>query len=484
MPSNVATRLALLLVFWIPPIFWVALAVSPLTPAKPVAVTNNRLDGLAKSMKTYLASHDRAPPTLNTLRAWAHVEHIPFSAYDGFGNRFDYLRLDERHYLLRSFGADAEQNTLGGAPDIGLVSWGKRPPLAVRYKLEPKPAPGFFPAVLLEGADSPDGVSYARLFVDAETASRHLVVRLKDQSDLFMVAPHDRVEEFLWLPSSNKILFTASGSSRHRDGVFLWDLDNDSCQNLVDLAIGALPMSPSAKAQGYWLSLAGLSTEGPTVYVYAAPRHDGTLDPALFFAPANVAAFNLGDGKKPPRYLGAEAIKNLPALMPFMRPLDLTRGVDTKGGLQPQVNWLKLPATGDLEKALLEWHHFIETNQESPLLPYGLWILSSIYGESFELLAKKGAKDAEVLRTFGTEVSRALLTEELAPTYLKGLALFAHESLMDGLPLPYKMTGLSPPEVVEPMPPPTDVRIPGHMPRPVSPKGAQKPAAKNSGEKN
>lgn len=441
--------------FWILPAAWVILAQPQFTQAgRPLAVTKQRLAVAGRAIRSYLETHEKAPVSFNLLRAYAHSEGLSVSAFDGYGQRFDYLRLDERHYLLRSFGSDAAQNTLGGAPDIGLVSWGPRPEFSLSYKI-PAGAPriGFYPAALVEGSDSPDGVSHARLFADRDALTRRLVVRLKSSSEFFMVAPHDRVEEFFWLPSSNRIVYTATGSTRHRDGLYVWDLDQDSVENLTDKARGSLPISPSAQGNRLWLSLAGLSSQGPTVYVFAGLRHDGMLDPAQFFDDANLFGFQV-DHDKGSRFLMGDSLKSLGFAPPYKKTLDLSAGLDIKGGTPAQAAWLKLSAEGNLEKLLLNWHQFSETHDESPLFPYGLWLLSSVYGEGFALLSKLQSKDAEVLRSFGAEIARALINLELAPSYLKSLALYNHEQLMDGLFLPYSLAKLTIPPAPALAPPP------------------------------
>ncbi len=443
---------ALLVISWAPPTTWVALTLPRAPGGQPAALTKTRLAQLSKTLRRFLEKHKKAPSTLNVLRAFAHGEALAFQAHDGYGERFDYLRLDERHYLLRSFGGDQAQNTLGGVPDFGLVSWGQIPRGPIRYRLSARPGLGLYPSPLLEGADSPDGISHARLFVNPVAQTRSLVARLKERGELFMVAPHDRIEEFLWLPSSTKIVYTATGSSRHRDGLYLWDLDTDKVENLTDLARGSLPISPSSRGEGkLWLSLAGISSSGPTVYAYAALRHDGTLDPGLFYHPSSLVAFQLTDGTKAkllPNGTNAAAklLENMDP--PHRRPLELGTGLEARNGSVAQNDWLRLSFAGELEKVLLVWHDFAEKHTASPIFPYALWLLSSLYGEGFELLAKVGTKDADVLRTFGIEIARALINNELAPTYLKSMGLFNHEQLMDGLALPYTMARLevAPPE--------------------------------------
>ncbi|WP_457835994.1 hypothetical protein, partial [Staphylococcus aureus] len=74
---------------------------------------------------------------------------------------------------------------------------------------------------------------------------------------LFMVAPHDAVEEFLWLPAGDRIVFTATGSNRYRDGLYLWDLRTDSVINLLDTVHMQGQVAPAKTTASYWLALGG-----------------------------------------------------------------------------------------------------------------------------------------------------------------------------------------------------------------------------------
>jgi hypothetical protein len=209
-----------------------------------------------------------------------------------------------------------------------------------------------------------------------------------------------------------------------------------------------MPISPTSRGAGLWLALAGVSqgagtaANGATVYAYWGARHDGTLDPAEFFHPGQLLAFELPP-KGQPRVLEPPALGPAAQFVPIARPLSLSAHIEGLGGLRVQQSWLTLPLTGDMEKVLLAWHKFSEKEAQSPLFPYCLWLLSSLYSESFQVMAARDGRDADVLRTFGTEIARALLNYPLAPSYLRSLALHTYESLMEGQPLPYRFAQLS-----------------------------------------
>jgi hypothetical protein len=427
--------------FWVAPAAWVSLTPPFSAPLTPVGDTRAALKDSRDALKTYVEQRGKTPTDGAELRAWSRAEGRRTASYDGWGQRISYLRLDDRHYLLRSFGADGVQNTVGTETDMGFVHWGESAANGLSYRMTPSLDPDLYPAALLAGADAPNGGAWhARVFVDPVNQVRQLVVRHRTKEGVFLVARHDAVEEFLWLPDGERLVFSATGSTRHRDGLFLWDLRDDSVVNLFDLVPDSVPISPAARGHGLFLALAGVAESGPTVAAWMAPRHDGSLDPRTFFTPEKLVAF-----KVPAK--GGQALQFTPTVFsPTVQPLDRTYSTSGRivgKGTSSQRTWLSLPLSGDVEQVLLAWHRHSERAARSPLFPYGLWVLASLYGDSYALMLDKGSKDADVLRTFGTEIARALVNYPLAPSYLKGLGLFAYESLMDGVRLPYRLAQLA-----------------------------------------
>lgn len=459
----------LFIVAWTVPAAFVAFSPPFTEPYKPTAQSKTRIQSVNKVVHAFIAAYGKPPADLNMLRAYALAERRTFDAYDAHGQRFDYLRLDGRHYLLRSFGADGEQNARETQPDTGIVRWGRRAKKDLVYAYPTAAPTGFYPAPLAAVSESPGGEWLARIYGDPDTGRRALLVRSKTKPGLFMAARHDRVEEVLWLPNGQGLVFSATGSSRHRDGLFLWDLRDDSLTNLFDAASHSMPISPASRGNRLWVTLSGVlpgnpphsaSPRGdpgtsPTVFAYAAPRHDGPLDPAQFFTREQLFAIAIETKGKAavPRFLDPSEVDLGEYQSPIARPYkpNAHLGPYASAGLPTQAKWLSLQTTGDMEQVLLKWHEYSEKEASSPLFPYCLWILSALYGESYAQLAVAGSNDADVLRTFGTEIARALIENELAPTYLKSLALFTYEALMEGERLPYKVA-----QIAVPAPPPKD----------------------------
>ncbi|MBM4252580.1 MAG: hypothetical protein FJ146_11465 [Deltaproteobacteria bacterium] len=418
------------------PIFWVVMTLPSMLPFQALNRTKQFLKEDAGALQLFFGKYDKTPDNLNVLRSFAAGFSLPFEVYDPFGERIDFIRLDDRHFIIRSFGTDQVQNNLNSAIDIAIVSWGEKAgdPLAYAYPSLPKPE--YYPAALLPGAESSSRQLMAKLFADPVSRARRLAVRHLKRDGLYMVAPHDGVEEFFWLPGSDRLVYSATGSTRYRDGLYLWNLNTDTVVNLLEKVRAPTLRGIAQGADAYWLALAGVSEKGPVVYFYLRPRHAGGLSPVEFFDKASIVAIAVPEKGKP-RLANYEEFPNAAAMGPVGTAF-IQRSSLKGRGTSLQQDWLELTASNDLEQLLTSWHDISEESAGTSLYPYSLWMLSNLYGESATSGAAIGVREREVLRSYGTEVARALINYPLAPSYLKGLALFNYEELMAGRPLPYK----------------------------------------------
>jgi hypothetical protein len=175
------------------------------------------------------------------VRVWADTPHSAaelaafskgsFQFFDGYGHTIEYLRLSEENFLLRSFGQDGRQNILFRKADPGIHSLGQIPEGSLVYKPKGEESRWrIYPFPLLEGSFSPNGDWYAQVFADPITAQRKLLVR-HSEKPIYLIARHDFVEEFLWLPNSHSLVFTASMSGSYGSGLYVWDLSSDRSTN-------------------------------------------------------------------------------------------------------------------------------------------------------------------------------------------------------------------------------------------------------------
>jgi len=440
----------LALLAWALPLAWVSAIPAENRAADPELETRKRLLQSERLIQLYMKEFDEAPSSLADLKIFAHGTSRPFDSHDGFGDRFDYLRLDAQHYILRSYGKDGVQNTLMSQADEAVFKSGKLPQQGLTYTYSRRIAPHWYPAILLLGSDSPNHVWFSRLFVDAAAGTRRLLVRHHERKDLHMFAPHDAVEEFLWMPNGYQIVFTASGSARYRDGIFLWNLLDDSSINLIELvqkeyeSRQAAIVSASDRGDELAFALAGIflghPQDSPVAMAYIAQRAGGTIDPHQFFNKESLVLIKIPEGKAPPALLAISEREKEGLGTPISHDLNLDLNIgDREAGSKSQQVWLKLPLSGGHEQMLEQWQDFVEKQAGSPLFPYGLWYLSSLYAEVNAHAALKAPEDpsVEVLRGFGVELAKAMAQLPLAPTYIRGLATYSVDRLMKNESLPY-----------------------------------------------
>lgn len=445
--------LVIALFSWAVPLAWVSAIPFTGISWQAEKTTMEQLASSQKLIELFIKEHGEAPNSLAEIRAFARIRGDLFSAYDAFSHRFEYLRLERTFYIFRSFGRDGRQNTLTTQRDPSIISLGKQVQPGLLYKYSLNPRLDFFPAALLLGAQSPNRVWTARLYIDRVAGARRLVIRHRGSDSFFMIAPHDGVEEFLWLPSGYQLVFTATASSRYRDGVYLWNLMDDTLVNLLDVATDNVNISRALGSENLILSLAGVCVEGPTVFGFLSQKAEAALDPSTFFAHDRLFAFRLPSGKTPIS-LDQPTITKLVENLPATEPLALDSAIEKPSiGIPIQQQWLKLPLEGDIETVLNAWQEFSGKEATSPLFPYGLWFLSSLYGDAYQIVQPLSTAEADILRSYGAELARALVLLPLAPRYLRGMGSHIHQSLMANQPLSYRISRLTTSLQAEPLVP-------------------------------
>jgi len=383
---------------------------------------------------------DTVPGSLVEIKALAKISKINFSSFDGYGQPLQYIKLSNDHYVLRSFGRDGQQNTLFNELDPNIKTWipsyGSTP--LYRYQ-KSFSALTLYPSPLILGSISPNLQWYAQIYVDQYSGRRQLLIR-RQNSPLFLIAPHDHIEEFLWLPDSHKIIFTATQSQRYKDGVYLWDLMTDKIVNLLSSHNAKNDLFASNPLGLYYMSLAGANINGDEYYLYIAPRNNLGLDPAEFFST---------------KYLHRIKVNSLPDdILVQQFPHDAVESLFKKpilimGQLYGQKeddkvfrDWSSLSLTGDLQSTLESWQRFSQENASSTIIPYCLWFLASMYHDSSKAMKASSAQDAEILRSYGAELALGLSRLISPPSYLQAFGHHIYETLTSGGELSYQISDL------------------------------------------
>jgi hypothetical protein len=325
--------------------------------------------------------------------------------------------LGKINYTIRSFGADGFQNRPGESPDPGIFRWGPLEERGLRYNEESGNMQSRPSIVLFAGADDSSGHWHAKLFVDVVSGTRRLLVRDRRESRFYMLAPHDGVEEFLWVPGQEKIIFTATKSARFADGVYLWDLRSDESTNLLTLDGDGKDLDPGRQERGYYLSLSSIRSGSPAkVAAFIAGTQNLALNPDEFFSPAHLHVFELGER---PRHIVPEINEGAATSLFNLDFLGTGTVMDPQGyGSPVQRAWLRLPMGGDWEKAVLSWQEFAATHGKTQLAPYAVWGLAMFYNEA---AGKSGGANAQIFASYAKELGQALSQMPSSPGYMRAI---------------------------------------------------------------
>ncbi len=440
------------------PIFWILAILFIDKPVLAKRRTDTSLKNTDTMIQNYAEMYGETPQNLSEIRAFTKAHGFSSQTFDVYGERFQYIRLDRQNYILRSFGVDGLQNTLLRDRDLGLfkVKGKKTKGNGLMHRFGTVETVRFYPASLLLGAISPNQTWLARVFVDRKRNTKQLIVQHREKKDFFLVAPHDSVEEFLWHPDGHTIIFSATSSNRYKDGIYLWNLIDDSLINILDTATFRMQLDELSKEGLVYASLAGIDVEGPKLFAYVAPRTTTTLNPNLFFSPKHLLSFELLEsGRKPVIKTMATNSKPFPSpLIGLLKPNTLIfTGSD---GTREQRQWLQLSFEGPMESVITEWQKMSEYLSETPLFPYSLWYFSILYSEAYQIAKvphqdtktknnpMKSPEQVEIVRSYATELSGALMKLPTAPSYLRGLGAYAFEKLTNNETLPYQFARFDP----------------------------------------
>ncbi len=390
----------------------------------PARVTEDLIQSTDRLIQTHVRAWGEAPASMNELRLFAKQTSSRYAAFDIWGQRLEYLRLGKVNYTVRSFGADGLQNRPGDPLDPGVFRWGPLEDKGLRYNLsmgasEPRPS-----VVLFAGADDATGRWHAKIFLDQVSGGKRLLVRDRQESRFYMIAPHDGVEEFFWVPGQEKLIVTATQSARYGDGVYLWDLRRDEFLNLLDVVTEGADLSPTRQERRLHLALSSISAKNaggdttvPVVSAFVAESTGAALNPQDFFRSVNRHEFELGPAIKHRIAMTESSTERGFDTMDFLGTGTVTN--DGRGNPQ-QIAWLRLPMGGDWEKAVVKWQEFAAAYGKTQLAPYAVWGLSLFYREAARQ-AGPDTKNGKILSSYSLELARGLNTMPAAPGYARAI---------------------------------------------------------------
>jgi hypothetical protein len=113
-------------------------------------------------------------------------------------------------------------------------------------------------------------------------------------------------------------------------------------------------------------------------------------------------------------------------------------------GTPAQNDWLKLSNKGSVQEVLEKWQDYCIRYADTPVFPYSLWWLASLYRDTFHLMNRISPEEAHILRNFGVEISQALDRLGTAPDYLRSMGLYLKSSLLEKKVEDYQVSKLHP----------------------------------------
>jgi hypothetical protein len=375
---------------------------------------NSDLRIIQAKIDEFTILHGDSPRSSAELKAYLRSEAYEYNWHDRHGNPAEYIRIGGEYYVLQrltgSRGSDFEY-----VPQVVY-----RLPGIHSYEMKQEYGEsllGIYPFALLIGANSPDGQHHARVLLDPDSARRYLVVTDVARFDRAWIAPHDFVEEFMWLPGG-AIAYTATSSARYDDGAFLWDFQSNRNTNLRQQAQRQGPGITQEGQKGRVLSLIGASEA--ELFVVDLPDSHEFASSKEFFAPSNITVFNFKKSPIEQRNLAA-ASTDAP-LIQVDRIFGQLKWSDDPKYLQTEHGrLLRLGLDAPLESKLNKWQSYCQDQKNSVTYPYCLWMLESMYVELAKDL-KDQSQQAEIAAAYALEISRALADNPVAPKYIRTLA--------------------------------------------------------------
>ncbi len=377
-----------------------------------------------QTVTDFEAKFGAVPTNLSMLRSFAKLSNASFAPYDTNNQRLDFVRFDDSHYVLRSFGKDGFQNH-GKSSDDRLIG---RVIAVPKSQYTDSRQNSFrthaYDSGLLLGSVSNDKRWYAQLYVDKLTGSKRLVTRDLSRKDHYLIAYHDGVEEFYWVPGTQKIIFTATSSGRYQDGLFLWDLSTDKT---VDVLKAAKTFSPNIEVllgdvERFHLSLLKLDKQSNKLYFLMFPNQHRPLSPFSWIGMSSIFTLDLASVtlKSPRPKIKEHILDETYSLMKaFWKSTNFP-----SAGTMTQKKYTKLRLQ-NVKKRLELWSPFIKENYHTPISGYATWRWIIDHLEAYGDQRYESLKDQIIINL--KQLSELLARDRVAPSYLRSLAHFVFQ---------------------------------------------------------
>ena len=332
----------------------------------PTAETSASLNKLTDCVGGFKKKYKQIPDDMGELKAFCLSTDRYLSFKDSSQSDFDYINLNKKDWIIRSFSYDRKENNIFSELDIVKTSFSDEYS-AISYN--DFSSLYYYPFVLLEGYYSANSKFSVKLF---RNKINTLVVREYNDNKFLMTANHDHVDEMLWLPDNEHIVFSATRSTRYADGIYLWNLKNNTIENMLYLS---QKMSHLIHKKKWHLSLIGYNPKNYSLWFYIKENKQKTLDVSEFFSSKSINFIILSGDKKGVYSSKLSSKKIVP-------PNYMNRFFDYKNcpnSNKIQESWCNLSLQGSAKESLVKWRKFIDQNPTSSLYPYAIWFFISLH---------------------------------------------------------------------------------------------------------
>jgi hypothetical protein len=394
---------------------------------KDVTVTN--IEKLEECLNLFETEYIDIPEDPSELKAFCSIKYMWISFKDGYHSDFEYINLDGKDWILRSFSEEKKENTL-----VSEKNFVKTSLQSSSFAIE---QPDFtkilnYPFVMVEGAFSNDKKFSAHLFVNKE--KKTLVVRNSFDNNFFMIADHDHVDEFMWLPDNEHIVFSATKSLRYADGIYLWNLKTNNFENILYIS---QKFSHLVHKKKWYLSLIGYNPKNYSLWFYVKENNKQILDAQELFSNESIN-FIVLTGKQKGVY---SSDLNLDEVSPPNYSTSFFDRKNCPSNNKIQKQWCSLPLQGSANKALIVWEKFIDKYPNKSLSLYAMWFLLSLYMDIMAELPDSSQLKVKMKSSALKYIIKAKSYTTL-PSWMFSSILHMEDLLHKGQSLGYKTTNL------------------------------------------
>lgn len=417
-------RFIIYLAAWAIPSFLLLATIDPRLQAGSRKLTQKNLKNLSDVAFKFKQQTGRNPNHIREISEYAKSSFRKASVYDFYGNKVALHSLDEKHWILRSYGPN---NLKGESSGIHKnIFWAPRTwtNLFRKVRIPQSKPPSVYNPVHLLSSSSHKGRYTARIFYNSSVDKKTLVVVKNNRKrEPVYVNDIDNPEEFLWLPTSNTLVFTTDPNRGRNESIQVIDIDTLESVS-IKLKQTSISVAKQKSALKFHAMLAGTKLRG--FYFYATDLFSSPLNPDQFFSSENLYSVDITKNLKPKV---KKVENNTRSPYRFIKFKD-----SSSSNMSPlQKEWSKLSLSGNAQETIENWQSIAIKSSGTPTFPYTLYYLIALYESASEMMRVNGRINESIsLKGIASEYARELASNQNAPLWLSLVGWHAWEELKRG----------------------------------------------------